>query len=304
MLTTFILSAFACVTESENKSLEPLWAAAPLTELSGNCPSINESDVNYTIESAGESRIFRAIYPENAEVPYNLMFFYHSLIDTDPVEYWSNAIGLQSVSNDLNTVIIMPQSLPFDALAFLGMDVFLWNVETGTYDNDLQLYDDLRTCAAQNFDLNMDATSLVGVSGGALFSTILLSERSDNFASVVEFSGGSDLSVATFQNLWAEYNSPTYKTPTLLVSGGEGDVYPDPSMALINFHEASNTLQSQLAEDGHVTVRCQNNIGHISVTGEGLLAAWDWVNNHRYNEPSPYAEAINGWDHWCEHIRD
>ena len=41
---------------------------------------------------------------------------------------------------------------------------------------------------------------LMGISGGAMFTTVILTQRADTLASAVEFSGGADISVPLYEN--------------------------------------------------------------------------------------------------------
>ncbi len=138
--------------------------------------------------------------------------------------------------------------------------------------------------------------------GGALFVTVVARDRGDTLASIVEMSGGSDLEIPLFSELFSEYDTPAYDMPALLVSGGSADIWPDPSFTLVDFVAATDKLQGQLSDDGHYVVRCDHGQGH-TVTYATMDLAWDWVESHEYGVPSPYLHSGIGDDaSWCEEI--
>ena len=60
------------------------------------------------------------------------------------------------------SVIVLPESPLRD---IYGVKFFLWDVE-GASDHDLVLYDDLRTCLAQELSVHLERVSAMGCSGG------------------------------------------------------------------------------------------------------------------------------------------
>ena len=131
-----------------------------------------------------------------------------------------------------------------------GMQFYMWDIEEGTSEADLTLFDDLRTCAAQAFDVDLDTLVSAGFSGGSLFNTILYSQRADSLAAVVEMSGGADVEVPLYDNPFAPYDTPSNLPPLLLVSGGQDDIWPDATFTIVNFEAATDTLQANVIEDG------------------------------------------------------
>ena len=141
---------------------------------------------------------------------------------------------------------------------------------------------------------------VVGFSGGALWSTVIVANRGDTLATAVELSGGSDIEAPGFDDLFAEYVTPTSDLPVLLTSGSpEADVWPSASFVVVNFAEATDGLQAELAADGHFVVRCQDDGGHEMSRQEWNLAK-DWLASAQFGEPSPYeADGLGGDDDWC-----
>jgi predicted esterase len=197
-------------------------------------------------------------------------------------------LGLQRVANENNALIVLPQS---GIMELLGFRFFLWDLVVET-DGDLVLFDDLRACAAEQHDIDLPATSAFGFSGGALFTTVLIRERGDAFAAAVEASGGADISVPIWTTPGAAYGSPPTPLPTLLMSGGEADVWPDPSLTLVDFTAATDTLEAGLVTDGHTVVRCRHSAGH-TIPQRGYQLALEWAFGHRFaTEMKPRLPAV------------
>jgi predicted esterase len=139
----------------------------------------------------------------------------------------------------------------------------------------------------------------MGFSGGALFTTIVASQRGDTLAAIVEMSGGSDLEVSLAEGEVASYDTPAYTMPALLATGGTNDVWPSPDFPIVDFVAGTDTLEASLVADGHYTVRCRHERGH-TITNAELELAVEWVSVHRFEEPSPYLSSGLGSDEdWC-----
>ena len=105
--------------------------------------------------------------------------------------------------------------------------MYKWDIEDETSDSDLTLFDDLRTCTSQNFDIDLDKATVGGFSGTALFSTVLISQRGDTIAAVAQLSGGSNLAIEIFdmfEEPLSVYNTPEYKMLLLLARGKDDDI--------------------------------------------------------------------------------
>jgi predicted esterase len=208
----------------------------------------------------------------------------------------AQALNFQSLAETHNALIFLPESPIWE---LVGQQFHMWDVEDGTSDKDLALFDDLRTCGAQNFDINLDKVVSGGFSGGSLFNTILLGERADHLAAVVEMSGGANIDIPTFDEKIAPYDTPSTDIPILLISGGDTDLWPDASLPIVHFQEATDTLQEKLLEDERFVVRCTHNTGH-NITNKAFSAAIDWLAIHEYGVSSTYEEeGIGSWEDWC-----
>lgn len=275
--------------------------SAALAELSsGECPDLTTSGTS-TFLSSDEERQVTVIIPSSPEPGMAVNFFFHGVTDpsttSNPGGETAEGLDLQAEADASNTVWVVPDAPVQDLYGM--MEVYLWDLalETG---NDLVFYDDLRTCVTQGLDVDQDRLSVMGFSGGALWTTVVVSNRADTLATAVELSGGSDIEAPGYDDLLAAYATPATDLPVLLTSGSaDEDVWPSASFVVVNFAEATDNLQAELAADDHFVVRCQDDAGHVMSRQEWNLAK-DWVSNAQFGEPSPYATDGLGSDaDWC-----
>ncbi len=274
--------------------------SAPLASLSsGQCPDLSGSGTS-TFDSSGDDRQVSIVIPASPEPGMAVNFFFHGVDDAsnpDPGADHVSSLDLQSEADATNTVWVVPDA-PVQNMYGM-MEVYLWDLALET-DHDLVLFDDLRTCVANELDVDMDRVSALGFSGGALWTTVIASRRADTLAAAVELSGGSDIEAPGYEVLLAEYVTPAVPVPVLLTSGSpEADVWPNTTYVVVNFAEATDTLQAELAADGSFVVRCQDEGGHDLSRAEWSLAK-DWVASAQFGEPSPFeAGGMGSDDDWC-----
>lgn len=273
---------------------------APLAELSsGACPDLSASGTS-TFLSSGEERQVTVVIPAEPGEDMSVNFFFHGL--TDP-SYTDNPGGdtvagldLQAVADDTNSVWIAPDAPVQDLYGMFT--VYLWDLGLAT-DHDLVLFDDLRTCVAQTFSVDLKRVNALGFSGGALFTTVVAANRSDTLASAVEMSGGSDLEIPGQKDLWSKYQPLVNPLPVLLSTGGDDDVWPSAQFVVVDFEAASDTLQGELLADGGFVVRCHDDRGHAMTNPEWKWAR-QWAEEHVFGEPSPFLDGdLSGNEDWC-----
>jgi len=296
-------SLLACSeTKTDTGSIQP-WSAAPLSEISGTCPTIDNSRELKTFTSNGTERSVQFVLPTDSTADIQPVFFFHGLMPegSNPTNQLITGLSLQSVADEYNIAFILPVS---EIWELFGQRFHLWKIEQGTEDNDLVVFDDLRTCLAEHFDvynsdaLNMDSLSTLGFSGGALFNTVILSNRSDTLASAVEISGGADLTIPGFSNPFSVHNPASINIPVLLVSGGSSDVWPDATLPVVDFESATGHLFSELQQAGQTSVHCRHNNGH-TITPRAWTQTLDWLTDHSVGVDSPYASPQDSWSDWC-----
>ena len=286
-------SIFGCSDKSKDSAEVKQWNSAELKPLSsGDCPDMSISGATTTFLSSGDERTVTTVFPSTPEPGMKVIFWFHGFLDSsmsNPTSETAIGMNFQALADQENALIIVPESGIWDLIAF---EVYMWAIEAGTSDADLTLYDDLRTCAAQNFDIDLDKVTAGGFSGGALFSTVLLSQRGDTLAAVAQMSGGSDLNIdimSLFEEPLSVYSTPAYKMPLLLASGQDSDIWPGNGMTIVNFYEATETLATKVRADDIFVVRCLHSNDHWSMPNNIFNSAMSWLTNHSYGEESPFS---------------
>lgn len=288
----------ADTADSQDQVVWPEGLAELAVLSDGACPDLSASGTS-TFSSSGDERKVTVLLPEaGVTAETSVVFFLHGLLSPDqtpnPTEEMASGLGLQSIANSEDMVIVLPEA---PIREYFGQRFFLWDVEQAG-DTDIVLYDDLRTCVFTELTPDPASVHLMGFSGGALESTVWLSQRGDTFASVVEMSGGANVDV--LGNLGAKYETPASKVPVLAFSGGETDVWPSVDLVLVDFGAATDTLVGELTDDEHAVVRCEHDQGHTLTQAQWNLSL-EWVVNHRFGAPSPWTDGTKTVDtSWCE----
>jgi predicted esterase len=282
----------------DTSSEDTLPAPAGLAELSsGACPDLSASNTG-TFLSSGQDRKVTVVLPELLGEEMSVVFFFHGLLGThiEPTSYHADALNLQAEANANNAIYVLPESR---IMTYFGQSFYMWQVMDED-ELDLVLYDDLRTCLAQQLDVDLRRFAALGFSGGALFTTVLGRERGDTLATMVEMSGGSDIDFAVAsEDPIAAYGAPANADlPVLLFSGGDEDGWPS-GFQMVDFQDATDTLEAHLVEDGYYTWRCRHEMGHTITMPEWNLAK-AWALGHSYGAPSSYMDgSISSYADWC-----
>ncbi len=256
----------------------------PLVEPSGACPDLSQSG-SLQIESSGETRDFTLLLPDPMPEAPGLVFFFHGIanVGSDPAAQTARSLQLQAAADELGVILVLPVA-PVQNLA--GIEFHLWDIalETGT---DLVLYDDLRTCLSRAHPVDLERVVATGFSGGALFTTVVGANRPGTLAALVEGSGGADIEVPIYDNLASEWFSSEFTFPTLLVTGGDSDKWPNESLTIVDFVLATDTLQAHLVAEEHLVARCDHGRGH-TLTQDTFELMIRWSTEHRFGQPSPW----------------
>ncbi len=286
------------VTDDDDDAAPDADPVAELTELSdGECPDMDTSGIS-SFSSGGINRKVAVLFPEDLEQGMPLVFNFHGLtnVGTDPVE---NSMGqMQALANANNAVVIMPEARAI-SLPLVG-ELLCWGILDDAAA-DLTLFDDLRTCAANELGVDLKKVSTWGHSGGALWSSVMLMERSTSLAAVVEFSGGADFSIPAVGGPFVSYSSPERQVPVLLSSGGSEDSWPQ-GFAIISFETTTDTLEAGLVADGHRVVRCRHQQGHYAIPSDLWAFSNRWNLEHHFSEESPFGD--NDLPDGCEFVEN
>ena len=181
-----------------------------------DCPTLVPGENTFT--SGGVTRTFQMIIPANpmpGEV-YPTMVMWHWLKSTS--DDLINTGMVQAAADDQRFLGIVPDNIPTD-IALTSYDVnwpFDISQTQARMDQEFTFFDDMLSCVEQQFQVNQQCVSTIGVSAGALFVDQLIQARSNTLSSFVSLSGGVG---ATIIKPWV---GATHKLPGLVLWGGKG----------------------------------------------------------------------------------
>ena len=229
------------------------------------CPALEDGD-NRAWPSGGEERDFRLLLPDEPEgAP--LLFAWHWLGGSadDIINY----MDLESYA-DQGAVVIAADSR--------GLSVEWDSLGPAEGNGDLILFDDLLTCAWQQFGVDVDRVHSFGMSAGGLWTTYLTMHRAEWHASTAPLSGGADAN---------SYVTPAAQIPVLVSWGGASDMYGP-----FSFDTSSRYFIDRLREDGHFVAECMHSNGH-QLPPDSTDYLWTWFEAHeRGAEDEPFEEGL------------
>lgn len=235
----------------------------------GACPAfVPGYNVGFT--AGGLTREFALIVPNDVDDTgtYPLVFaWYH--ISGNAMDFVNDIQG-QALADAARAIIVIPQDT--------GMFETVWPdtpLDIGQSGVDLAMFDDLYACISQQYAINTNCVSSLGVSAGGLWTSYLGSVRGQHLASNLTISGGHP---DEFVGPWWPWNSPR-KFAGLVMWGGPTDVLG------IDFHAASQNLVGDYVGSNHFVLRCEHAGGHgVPPAGDGdpLQTALHFVRNHPF----------------------
>ncbi len=265
----------------------------PLPEYDGECPVLVPGF--NTISSGGGDREFLLILPDEPKEDEVLpvLFMWHWL--KSKPESFAEIGEVQAAVDQQRFIAVIPKSL-YDIADPFGLVEFPWPmvnfVSQARVDQELLFFDDMLACVAEQFAVNNQCISTVGVSAGALWSAELASARSGIISSLLSLSGGVASQGVSNNFLRPWISAAGHKYPSLVLWGG-----PQDSCVLVNFENASKELESRLEDESHFVLECVHNCKHAeppidAPPGKSRYSTlWDFFLNHPYWLPdgvSPY----------------
>ncbi|MFO0634680.1 MAG: hypothetical protein U0168_17695 [Nannocystaceae bacterium] len=235
----------------------------------GACPML-QPGYNTGFVAGGLSREFALIVPDAADATgtYPLLFaWYH--ISGNAMDF-VDEVDAQALADEARAIIVVPQDS--------GMFDAKWPdtpLDIGQSGVDLAMFDDLYACISQQFAINSQCVSSIGVSAGGLWTSYLGTVRGQYLASDLTISGGHP---TEFVGPWWPWTAPR-KFAALVMWGGPSD------MLGIDFNAASLHLVDEYTGNGNFLLRCEHTGGHgLPPPGDGdpLATAIDFVRNHPY----------------------
>lgn len=248
----------------DDDATDPLPEPAELTELTdGECPDLSQPGVS-TFSSSGLQRTVHTFFPDDAPADMPVVFFWHAL-GTTPNQ-WIGWMDLDGLADDLGAIVFVPQSRE--------SEMFEWDWVDGEAA-DGPLFDDLRTCAAQELDADMSRVMTAGFSAGAVWASWLAMHRADTLATAFIMSGGLVVNLP-----WSE---PAHDLPLYMMSGGATDTW-----SFINFDDATEAMVVELLAADHFVVQCRHDGGHNPGPNARAMME-EWLDAHSFGLPSPWA---------------
>ncbi|MFN7145491.1 MAG: hypothetical protein ACK4YP_17080 [Myxococcota bacterium] len=256
---------------------DPLRGTAALATVSGGaCPDVTGGDV--TITSNGLERTVKVLLPDSGGEGKGVVFAWYPLGGS--AQWLINALDLRAWADDNDLVVVVPTAS--------GEDAFEWAfLQSPEANDDLVLFDDLRTCLSEQLTVDLGRVYSAGFSAGALWTSFLAIHRGDTLAAILPFSGGADPVIA--------YQTPAGKFPALLPHGGETDLYGG---GAVDFEDTQTAFATGLHEDGHFVVMCDHGGGH-TIPREGVDMLTAWLPAHTFGAPSPFVGDLSAFPDYC-----
>lgn len=274
--------------------------APPLPSATSSCPVLEtDGTLNVMTTSAGD-REFMVVVPADYEAGEQLplIVMYHWL-GGDAIDFYDRAEA-QYAADYYRFIALVPvgrdgdDGVPFRWPFSIADDML-------KMDEEFEFFDDMVACAHEQFGVDKECVSAMGVSAGAMFSAMLASRHGDNLSSFISLSGG------TGGGLIQDWVSTDNRMPVLVLWGG-----PQDTCLSIDFNVNSMTMEAALAADNHFMVECIHNCSHATppleaVTPELPLYApmWEFFLDHPYwleDGDSPYLQLPApplSWPDWC-----
>ncbi|MCB9662715.1 MAG: hypothetical protein H6732_01285 [Alphaproteobacteria bacterium] len=273
-------------TAGDRPELGSPGAPAALAEKSGSCPDLSAPGIS-TFTSGGEEHRVGVYFPKAKPEGMPVMFVWHGLTAPgfgDVIEQMVNPFDLDELARKQDMIVVVPES-PVRNLVI--SDVLLWGIlADADREADLRLFDDLRSCIVEGLAADPWRVTSWGFSGGGLWNSLLIMDRSDVFAAAATASGGTDQD-ATPQLV---YRSPARKElPVMLVDGGDNDIWPGGGISILDFKEATAAFRDELVADGHYVLACEHGSGH-TVPVPYWSAIRKFLRQHVFGEPSPFQD--------------
>jgi poly(3-hydroxybutyrate) depolymerase len=270
----------APVDDTGEEEVDPnahLRGTAPLATVSGGaCPAMEAGKVE--LVSNELDRSVKLLIPESGAEGKGVIFAWYPLGGSS--SWLINALNLDAWVEDNDMVVVVPNAS--------GGQAFEWSfMQNAEGNDDLVLYDDVRTCLYEELGVDLGRVSSAGFSAGALWTSYLSLYRGDTLATILPFSGGTDPVIT--------YETPASDFPALLPYGGTSDTYGG---NVVRFYETQANFAASLTADGHFVVLCDHDLGH-TIPPEGIDMMTAWLPAHTYGQPSPFVGDISALPDYC-----
>jgi len=274
--------------------------APPLPTYAGTCPILEPGELNL-IDTSGGERSFILVVPsdlaDDEVLPVMAMFHW---LGADANSFYDRAEA-QAAVDHYRFIAIIPNGRDVQDLV-----PFRWPFAVTDLDflmqQDFDFFDDMLACVAEQFAVDKECVSAMGVSAGAMFSSMLASRHGDRLGSYISLSGGVG-------GLIKPWQTGGNVMPAMVLWGG-----PQDFCIAIDFATASQQLEMDLEAAGHPVLECIHDCTHATPPFEAPIdqpdlptfaPAWEFMLAHPYwldEGYSPYqdfAELPSPWPDWC-----
>jgi len=276
---------FLCDAPKPAGSPTPQMPAMP----AAGCPVLVPG--NNVITSAGGQREFILALPTDIQPTEHLpvLFMWHWLGGS--ANSFLERGQVQAATDDQRFIAVLPVSKGANIIgtSFNLRWPFDISQSPARMNEEFAFFDDMLACVRNQFTINDNCVSTVGVSAGALFTDQLAQARSQTLASFISLSGGTG---ATIIKPWA---GAARKLPGVVLWGGDGPPQMDGATDLLgcagigmNFSIASRDMETQMAAAGHFIVECRHNCGHVEppltpyMNESQYAGMWQFALNHPF----------------------
>lgn len=252
----------------------------PLPVYAGECPQLLPGP--NMIDSNGNPRELLLIVPSDLQPEENLpvVFLWHWL-GGDAQDFLEQG-DVQNAVDQFRFVAVIPSSK--------GDVLFQWPFSIidpdARAEEELDFFDDMLACVAEQFNVAEHCIASAGVSAGALWTDQLASARGGFLSSVLSLSGGTGGSAVK------PWGGSPHKMPAMVLWGGPMDF-----CVAVDFNNTSQDFENNLQKEGHFVLECIHNCMHSAppfevAEGETAFAPlWKFVISHPYwlqDGDSPY----------------
>ncbi len=179
-------------------------------------------------------------------------------------------LDFDELAQDEDVIVIAP---------FSSGSAFEWSFLIEPDENpDYRLFEDLLSCAWQQWGVDLDRVWSTGMSAGGLWTSYLTMHGADWLAATAPLSGGV---------LGENYERPSRPLPVLLTWGGPSD-----SAVGFDFHLANTVFSEELRMDASFVAECEHDEGHVPPPDAADLV-WRFLSAHPMDlEEEPWADGV------------
>lgn len=232
----------------------------------GECPNFNDTAVELQVNGVGRHvLITMPAEPTGAGV----LFLWHGLGDS--AKNFNSAFLAKQLAAKLNVIVITPDvCCNTKGAESCCSQLTGWHF-TGSPEADFGIFDGALSCLSQQFGVDRKRVYTMGFSAGALWSTWLVMNRSEQLAAAAILSGGV--------NSYNPWTAPKSKVPVIDSSGGPTDQFGG---GVVDFQTSTEEFNKDLKANGNFVVHCQHQQGHtvtpdIATYAAKFLASHSWT---------------------------